>query len=59
LPPSAGTLVLHLPSRYEGGQLVVTHGGHTKTFDFSRNSAFNLHFAAFYADCKHEVGGAL
>lgn len=52
------TLVLHLPSAYEGGQLVVSHAGRTKTFDYAADSAYALHFSAFYADCRHEVGGA-
>lgn len=51
------TLVVVLPSAYEGGELVVRHDGGELTIDFSRveNSAFQTHFAAFYADCEHEV----
>ena len=48
--------MVHLPTAYEGGQLVVSHGGRSKTFDFSAHSAYRVHYAAFYADCNHEVG---
>jgi len=47
------TLVVQLPSgEYEGGKLVVRHGGSARTFDFS---AGGFHAAAFYADCEHEL----
>ena len=51
-----GTLVVVLPSIYEGGELIVRHCGHEETIDFSGpECAFNLHLAAFYADCEHEI----
>jgi 2OG-Fe(II) oxygenase superfamily len=51
------TLVVVLPSDYEGGELIVRHDGQERTIDFQsgENSAFQIHFAAFYADCEHEV----
>jgi hypothetical protein len=51
------TLVIVLPSSHEGGELVVRHDGQERTIDFgtSEGSAFQIHFAAFYADCEHEV----
>jgi hypothetical protein len=51
------TLVVVLPSSYEGGELVVRHEGQERTIDFNSldGSAFHLQFAAFYADCEHEV----
>src|SRR5206468_492999 len=51
------TLVIVLPSSYEGGELVVRHEGQEQTIDFGslENSAFRIHFAAFYADCEHKV----
>ncbi len=51
------TLVIVLPSSYEGGEIVVRHDGQERTIDFSRvdHSLFHIHFAAFYADCEHEV----
>lgn len=54
-----GTLVIQLPSQFEGGQLVVRHDGRTKTFDFSSsgsaNNCFCTYFSAFYCDCEHEI----
>jgi hypothetical protein len=49
------TLVIMLPSSYAGGELIVRHEGEEKTIDFSGADLFHIHFAAFYADCEHEV----
>jgi hypothetical protein len=50
------TLVIVLPSSFQGGELVVRHDGQEQTIDFSSaNNQFRIHFAAFYADCEHEV----
>ncbi len=51
-----GTLVVQLPSIYDGGQLIVKHLTERKEFDFSGsdNSSY-FHYVAFYADCIHEV----
>jgi hypothetical protein len=51
------TLVIMLPSSYQGGELVVRHDGQEQTIDFSgaKGSSFLIHFAAFYADCEHEI----
>ena len=51
------TLVVALPSTFEGGELVVRHEGHERTIDFQApdDNPFHIHFAAFYADCEHEV----
>jgi hypothetical protein len=51
------TLVVVLPSEHEGGELVVRHDGQERTIDFGRaeGSPFRIQFAAFYADCEHEV----
>lgn len=48
-----GTLVIVLPSNFTGGRLVVTHKGETESF--GHGSSFQSHYAAFYADCKHEL----
>ena len=51
-----GTLVIQLPSDYSGGQLVVSHDGKEKIFDFSgMKGCTNFNYAAFYADCQHEL----
>ncbi len=55
-PGMFATLVLSLPSRHEGGTLLVTHDGETKRIDFGGRAAeFNVQYAAFYADCQHEI----
>jgi hypothetical protein len=47
-----GTLVVVLPSRATGGELVIEHRGATKVFEGSPD---DLTLIAFYADCRHEV----
>ena len=63
-----GTLVLELPSEYQGAALSVSspltpteetiytfNGGGGKPKRKTRSSTAGLHFAAFYADCYHSV----
>ena len=51
-----GTLVIEMPSRHTGGELVVSFGGVEEIANFSKNSGdYKIDFAAFYADCDHEV----
>ena len=50
------TLVVVLPSSFEGGELIVRHEGEERIIDFGGvQSQFRTHFAAFYADCEHEI----
>lgn len=51
------TLVVVLPSAFRGGDLVVRHEGREQTIDFAPpgSNPFHTRFAAFYADCEHEV----
>ncbi|MFO0946975.1 MAG: 2OG-Fe(II) oxygenase [Planctomycetota bacterium] len=49
------TLVITLPSKHGGGQLAVGHEGRECVVDFSKKSEFSTQFAAFYADCAHEI----
>ena len=50
------TLVITLPSVHSGGVLQVCHGDDVQTIDFSGSDAlFQLQYAAFYSDCRHEV----
>lgn len=54
------TLVVQLPSRFDGGQLVIEHDNITKKIDFSSNMAepdnmYGTFFSVFYCDCKHEI----
>ena len=51
-----GTLIIQLPSNYEGGQLIVHHQAKSKAFDFGGQAgSCNFHYIAFYADCQHEI----
>lgn len=50
-----GTLVICLPCEHSGGDLVVSHGGHTHTFDSGAFSWNYLQWFAFFGDCIHEV----
>jgi predicted 2-oxoglutarate/Fe(II)-dependent dioxygenase YbiX len=55
-PGMFATLVVSLPSRHEGGILVIKHNGQTKKIDFGgEDSKFKTQYAAFYADCQHEI----
>ena len=49
------TLSMSLPAAGAGGELVVRHRERKMTFDMSTNEPSELAFAAFYADCLHEV----
>ncbi len=56
IPGMFGTLVVCLPSRHEGGTLLLEHDGQTKRIDFGgKDSEFQTRYVAFYADCRHEV----
>lgn len=51
-----GTLVIGLPSKHTGGELVVSFGGVEEIANFSENSGdYKIDYAAFYADCDHEI----
>ena len=50
-----GTLVVVLPSAHRGGELVIRHAGREATVDLSGAEVSEVSFAAFYADCEHEV----
>jgi predicted 2-oxoglutarate/Fe(II)-dependent dioxygenase YbiX len=49
------TLVVVLPSVYCGGELIVRHEGREQVIDLAKQSRFQTQYAAFYADCEHEV----
>lgn len=50
------TLVIGLPAVHEGGELIVSHEGHSQELVFGgAASGHELSYAAFYADCQHEV----
>lgn len=49
------TLVVVLPGDYSGGELVIRHRGKEARIDLHRDEPSEAAFAAFYADCLHEV----
>ncbi len=49
------TLVVVLPSVCSGGELIVRHRGHEVCLDLNCADPADVSFAAFYADCVHEV----
>ena len=50
-----GTLVLQLPSVFEGSDSVVSHRGETKRFKLSKDCETTPQYMAFYGDCEHEI----
>jgi hypothetical protein len=55
VPGMVATLSLSLPAAGAGGEIVVRHGNNETTYDMTANEPSELPFAAFYADCPHEV----
>ncbi len=50
------TLAIVLPGVHEGGELIVSHAGRRHEIVFTgAASGHELSYAAFYADCQHEV----
>ena len=54
-PGMFATLVIALPSLSEGGELIVRHGDREARLDLRTQEPSEFAFAAFYADCVHEV----
>ena len=54
-PGMFATLVLILPSDFSGGELIVQHQKREVRLDLRRDDPAALAYAAFYADCRHEV----
>ncbi len=54
-PGMLGTLIVVLPSLHEDGELVVRHDGRETVQDLRTVDPGELRYAAFYADCEHEV----
>lgn len=50
------TLVIVLPSVHAGGELILSHDGWQYEIPFPGGaSGYELSYAAFYADCQHEI----
>ncbi len=54
-PGMFGTLVISFPSPHEGGDLVIQHQGRETVLSLHTEEPSELAYAAFYADCEHEV----
>ena len=54
-PGMFATLVLVLPCDYSGGELLIRHKGREVRLDLHPADPAEAAFAAFYADCRHEV----
>lgn len=54
-PGMFATLVVVLPSEHTGGELIVRHTGREAVFDPTGLDISEIAYAAFYADCEHEV----
>ncbi|MGB8401843.1 2OG-Fe(II) oxygenase [Bradyrhizobium sp.] len=55
IPGMFATMVLVLPSTHSGGELVVKHLDREVVLDLRPDEPSEIGFAAFYADCVHEV----
>ncbi len=54
-PGMFATLVVVLPSSYTGGELVIRHRNREVRLDLRHDEPSEVAYAAFYADCRHEV----
>src|SRR4051812_48045299 len=54
-PGMFATLVVALPSSFAGGELIVRHKDREARLDLRCDDPAEAAFAAFYADCVHEV----
>ena len=54
-PGMFATMVLVLPSTHSGGELVIKHLDREVVLDARPEEPSEIGFAAFYADCVHEV----
>ncbi|KAK6352361.1 hypothetical protein TWF730_009190 [Orbilia blumenaviensis] len=50
-----GTVVIVLPSVFEGGIVRLSHAGEQKSFDFAPDCKYNFGVAAWYSDVEHAV----
>jgi len=55
-PGMFGSLIISLPARHSGGELLLRHQGQVQTVDFAADfDPSEMRWAAFFADCEHEV----
>lgn len=55
-PGMVATLIVVLPCRFFGGDLILQHGRERRTFSFTQaRGGRQIEYVAFFADCEHEV----
>ncbi|HRX69893.1 MAG: 2OG-Fe(II) oxygenase [Candidatus Competibacteraceae bacterium] len=54
-PGMFATLIIVLPSTYTGGELLIRHRDQERECDLRSDDPAEITFAAFYADCVHEI----
>lgn len=54
-PGMFATLIVQLPSAFQGGALVVHNQGRVNRHEFAEGSEFCVKYAAHYADCEHAL----
>ncbi|KAH8111037.1 hypothetical protein DFH11DRAFT_710036 [Phellopilus nigrolimitatus] len=54
-PGMFATVIIVLPSFYNGGQVHVSHGSQKQVFDFASSSESTYSLLTWYADVMHEV----
>ncbi|KAK6339702.1 hypothetical protein TWF718_009096 [Orbilia javanica] len=50
-----GTVVVILPSTFEGGIVTLSHAGEEMSFDFASDCKYSFGVAAWYSDVQHAV----
>ncbi|MEX0882286.1 MAG: 2OG-Fe(II) oxygenase, partial [Cyclobacteriaceae bacterium] len=51
-----GTLIVGLPSKHSGGELLVRFDGEEQSVNFAEEAGnYRIPYVAFYADCEHEI----
>ena len=50
-----GTLFLQLPSKYSRGEIVLSHSGEKRKFDFSIKSQAGIFAIASFVDCERNI----
>jgi hypothetical protein len=51
-----GTLIIALPCRHSGGELIVSFDNKEEVINFAEAATdYKISYAAFYADCNHEI----
>jgi len=55
IPGMFATLIIELPSIHTGGELIIRHAGREERVESRPIDPSEAAFAAFYADCVHEV----